>query len=139
MSSLLIHKSLASCLLCVQISNNFLISHSYLQLAPTLKPTPTPVETTAPIPVPVPESPAVPEPINPTPAQTESPINPSPDFVLPGSTGAPSKKEGGTDAFSEMYPGAAGAPSSAYIHSMSSVMTVIAVGSAMVWTLAGFM
>ena len=113
--------------------------HAYLQLAPTLKPTPTPVETTAPIPVPVPESPAAPEPINPSPAQTESPIKPSPDFVLPGSTGASSNKDGGTDAFSEMYPGAAGAPSSsAYIHS-SSMMTVLAVGSAMVWTLAGFM
>ncbi len=112
--------------------------HTYLQLAPTLKPTPTPVETTAPIPVPVPESPAAPEPTNPSPAQTESPIKPSPDFVLPGSTGASSNKEGETDAFSEMYPGAAGAPSSAYIHS-NRVMVVIAVGSAMVWTLAGFM
>ena len=113
--------------------------HAYSQLAPTLKPTSAPVVTTAPIPVPVPESPAAPEPINPSPAQTESPIKPSPDFVLPGSTGASSNKEGETDAFSEMYPGAVGAPSSsAYIHP-SSMMRVIAVGSAMVWTLAGFM
>lgn len=113
---------------------NFPISH--LQLAPTLKPTPTPVESAPePVPAPVPESPPTPEPINPTPAQTEAPVQ-TPDFVLPGSSAAPSKKGGETDdSFSNLYPGA---PSSAYIHSNSVVTAVIAIGSAMVWTLAGF-
>lgn len=103
---------------------------SNLQLAPTLKPTPTPVESAPePVPAPVPESPPTPEPINPTPDQT-------PDFVLPGSSAAPSKKGGETDdSFSNLYPGA---PSSAYIHS-NSVVTAVIAGSAMVWTLAGFM
>lgn len=100
----------------------FLISH--LQLAPTLKPTPTPVES-APAPVPAPESPPATEPINPTPVQT-------PDFVLPGSSAAPSKKDDGTDDFSNLFP------SSAYIHSNSVVTAVIAIGGAMVWALVGF-
>lgn len=106
----------------------FLISH--LQLAPTLKPTPTPVES-APAPVPAPESPPATEPINPTPAQTQSPVQ-TPDFVLPGSSAAPSKKDDGTDDFSNLFP------SSAYIHSNSVVTAVIAIGGAMVWALVGF-
>lgn len=104
---------------------NFLISH--LQLVPTLKPTPAPVEPDpTPAPVPVPESTiTAPEPDNLTPDETQPPVQ-SPDSAQAPAT---------DDNFSALYPGA---PSSAYIHS-SSVTALIAVGSAMVWTLAVFM
>jgi len=118
---------------------HFLIFH--LQLAPTLKPTPAPVEPApvepapvepapVPVPVPVPESTIAPEPDSLTPVESQPPVQ-SPDYVLPGSSGAPSTD----DNFSAVYPGA---PSSAYIHS-SSVTPLIAIGSAMIWTLAIFM
>jgi outer membrane biosynthesis protein TonB len=114
----------------------------HLQLVPTMKPTPAPVPTPPPVPVPVattvpvPDSTTAPEPVNPTPDQTQPPVQ-APDFVLPGASAAPSPGAGTTDEndnFSSLY----GAPSSAYIHS-NSVTAVIAIGSAMVWTLAGFL
>ncbi len=97
---------------------------SHLQLSPTLKPTPAPVEPVTAVPVPapeVPESTTAPEPDNLTPDETQPPVQ-SPDNVLPD------------DSFSALYPGVT---SSAYIHS-NSVTALIAVGSAMVWTLAVF-
>lgn len=90
-----------------------------------MEPVPDPVP--APVPV-VPESTTAPEPDNLTPDEETQPPVQSPEFVL---AGAPATD----DNFSVLYPGA---PSSAYIHS-SSVTTLIAIGSAMVWTLTVFM
>lgn len=98
---------------------NLFVSH--LQLAPTLKPTPAPVEPGAAVPAPVPESTTAPEPDNLTPDETQPP--------------AGSEIPATDDNFSALYPGVT---SSAYIHS-NSVTALIAVGSAMVCTLAVFM
>jgi hypothetical protein len=106
--------------------------------APTLEPTvPASTTTTAP-------EPGTPSPVESTPTAdetTQSPVQ-SPDYVLAGSTAAPSLKKseetpgnGATardDTFSNLYG------SAAYIHS-NNVAVIAIVGSAMVWTLAGFM
>ena len=97
---------------------------SHLQLAPTLKPTPAPVEPVTEVPVPAPEVPV-------------STTAPEPDNLTPDETQPPAGSEipATDDNFSALYPGVT---SSAYIHS-NSVTALIAVGSAMVCTLAVFM
>lgn len=103
-----------------------------MQLAP-ITPAPTePVPTTAaPVPVPVP--------VDETPAPVETAVDTD---TLPDTSAAPSPVKSDetpstgadVDAFNKMY----GAPSSAYTRS-NGVMAVIGIGSALVWTLAGFM